>query len=137
MERRVTNWIIAAEAAYFDALWRRRGEAKRIVYREVTFVNGDRPARHDCHANAARWAAQTPDVVPVHGWLIEAGDEHAFRLAAHSLLEHCATGLFDITPLDPFQPAFLRHEGSAENFFALLPRFNTQLWPLPGSAKDQ
>lgn len=130
----MTIWITGPEAVYFDALWRRRGSARVVEQREVTFRNGGRPIRHDCHGNAARWAAETPDVVPIHGWLIEADDGRHLRLVAHSLLEHTDTDRFDITPLEPFRPPFLLHEGSAEAFFDLLPRFNVVSWPPPGSA---
>lgn len=130
----MTVLIAPPEEAYFNSLWGRRDGARVVERREVAFRNGDRPAAHDCHGNAARWAAETPDVVPIHGWLIEADDGHHLRLVAHSLLGHREDGWFDITPLEPFQPPFLMHEGTAEAFFALLPRFNVVTWALPGSA---
>ena len=133
-EKPVTVSITPTEEAYFNSLWGRRGVARFVERREVTFRNGDRPAPCDCHGNAARWAAETPDVVPIHGWLIEADDGHHLRLVAHSLLKHVEAGWFDITPLEPYRPPFLMHEGSAETFFALLPRFNVVTWPLPGLA---
>ena len=125
----MTIWITEPEVAYFNALLGRRGSARIVERQDVTFRNGDRPACHNCHGNAARWAAETPDVVPIHGWLIEADDGHDLRLVAHSLLEDAEGAWFDITPLEPFQPPFLVHDGSAEAFFALLPRFNVVPWP--------
>ena len=128
----MTVSITPPEETYFKALWGRRDGAKVVAHREVVFRAGDRPSPHDCHGNVARFAAETPDVVPIHGWLIEADDGHHLRLVAHSLLKHVERGWFDITPLEPFRPPFLVHDGSAEAFFALLPRFNVVTWPLPG-----
>lgn len=83
--------IQASEAAYFDALWARRAETQILVYREVTFRTGARPSRHDCHANAARWAPDTSHLV--HGWLVKGAGDQAIRLSAHSVLQNADGGL--------------------------------------------
>ncbi|MFT4956304.1 MAG: hypothetical protein ACI8U3_002709 [Brevundimonas sp.] len=125
----MTILLTEQDVTYFDALKRRRSEAQSPGRPVVVFRDGTSPRRNDCHSNAARWASEDHHTVPVHGWLIEADDGYHLRLAAHSLLKDKKGGLLDITPMDPFSPLFLAHDGPAETFFALLPRFNTITWP--------
>lgn len=126
----MTRFITPLEADYFDALFARRDDAQRPELRVVTFRDGSRPRPNDCHANAARWASEDEDMVPLHGWLIEADHGYALGLAPHSLLRNASGTLIDITPMGSSTPRFLPHEGPAEAFFALLPRFNQISWPL-------
>lgn len=125
----MTQILTEQDITYFDALWLRRAEAKKVQRCIVAFRDESAPRRSDCHANAARWASENSEATPVHGWLIETDDGHHIRLAAHSLLKDLAGNLFDITPTHPFDPPFLIHNGGSEEFFALLPRFNSTIWP--------
>lgn len=127
----MTHWITIPEQAYFDSLLRRRADAREAVRRSVTFADGTAPRPNDCHANTARWSAQDGDLVPAHGWLIEADDGHFARFVAHSLLRSGDGALVEITPLGQARPRFLEHEGAVAEFFALLPRNNSITWPLP------
>ena len=118
-----------AEVAYFNAVFRRCGQADLAERRGAVFRDGSSPKPNDCHANAARMASEDPETTPVHGWLIEAGNDCYVRLAAHSLLRDRAGRLVEITPLGPCELRFIVHDGAAEAFFSLLPRFNQITWP--------
>nr|WP_316626857.1 hypothetical protein [uncultured Brevundimonas sp.] len=127
----MTIFLSEDDVAYFDALTKRAAGAAAPRRQTIIFRDGSEPRRNDCHANAARRAAEDPAVVPVHGWLIETDHGGFRRLAAHSLLRDGAGTLIDITPIDQEGLAFIEHEGSAADFFALLPRFNSITWPPP------
>lgn len=127
----MTIFLTESDVAYFDALIARVDEAVAPQRREILFRDQSAPRRNDCHANAARFAAETEGLWPAHGWLIEADDGDYRRFAAHSLLTDAQGVFIDITPLDPYSPRFVAHIGSSAAFFAMLPRLNSLTWPTP------
>lgn len=126
----MTNFLTEQDIAYFEALWLCRTHAVRPVRRTVVFRDGTAPRPSDCHANAARWASEDSETVPVHGWLVECDDGYHLRLAAHSLVRDQEGTFIEITPTGPYDLPFLVHSGTAEDFFALLPRSNSIAWPV-------
>lgn len=118
------------DARYFNEVLGRREQAVHPEVREVVFRSGQSPAPNDCHANAARWASETPGMTPVHGWLIQAQDPWRLHLVAHSLVQDRDGALIEITPLNGSTGGFLRHEGAADAFFQRLPHCNVVSWPV-------
>ena len=94
------------------------------------FRDGEAARPNDCHANAVRWAAQTPDAIPVHGWLIEAQDAFQLHIVAHSVVADEHGRLIDVTPMPTASPRFILHRGTGEAFFRLLPHCNRVSWPV-------
>ncbi|WOB79900.1 hypothetical protein [Brevundimonas nasdae] len=120
----------ADDVAYFDEVHGRRFEALSPKRLEVEFRDGEAARPNDCHANAVRWAAQTPDAIPVHGWLIEAHDEFQLHIVAHSVVSDERGRLIDVTPMPIASPRFIPHHGTGDAFFGLLPRCNRVSWPV-------
>ena len=120
----------ADDLAYFDEVHGRRSEALCPKPLQVVFRDGDAARPNDCHANAVRWAAQTPDAIPVHGWLIEAQDAFQLHIVAHSVVADERGQLIDVTPMPIASPRFIPHRGTGDAFFRLLPRCNRVSWPV-------
>ncbi|WP_395943297.1 hypothetical protein [Brevundimonas sp.] len=120
----------ADDVAYFDEVYGRRFEAISPKRLEVEFRDGEAARPNDCHANAVRWAAQTPDAIPVYGWLIEGQDAFQLRIVAHSVIANGRGQLIDVTPMPIPSPRFIPHCGTGDAFFSLLPRCNTVSWPV-------
>src|SRR5690606_13243473 len=97
--RDMTITFDADDVAYFDEVHGRRSEALCPKPLQVVFRDGEAARPNDCHANAVRWAAQTPDAIPVHGWLIEAQDAFQLHIVAHSVVADEHGRLIDVTPM--------------------------------------
>jgi hypothetical protein len=107
---------------YFAALHARRYRGEWMLHRKVS-RDGWSPVTAGCHENVNHWVSLNPELKAVCGWMIVSEDESGqCRYEAHSVIED-AGRLYDITLRD--QSAcdgirFLRHNGTAEEFSAVL-----------------
>jgi len=120
----------ADDVVYFDEVHGRRATAYVLERRQIEYRDGSRPRENDCHANAVRWAAEAPGLVPIHGWLIETESQWQVTLVAHTVVSDEAGRLIDVTPMAIPVRRFLVDRGSAADFFRRLPRCNTVSWPV-------
>jgi hypothetical protein len=112
--------------ALHRALYKLRQEAVTIPFEERKIASG--PAtEHECHDNCHRWVEENLGYKVVPGWLvfdyseISQGLVPFCRFTAHSVIEGPDGTLVDITPSQASQRyPFLRHEGPAEEFEAIV-----------------
>ena len=113
--------------AIVKALYARR-HAGIVVPYEPCATSGWTPSEGECHLNSVRYAQENRGGKFVRGWLVYdftlgplIGRPSCYRFNAHTVLEDANGRLFDITPSRASQAyPFIRHEGPADEFEALL-----------------
>ena len=119
------------DQAYFEDVCARLPNGAEPVEPGRVFTGNWQPEPARCHENVAVWVRNRPEYCIVRGWLVRKQGAGAHLLVAHSVVSDQQGRLFDITPPIP-DPArvdmrFLRHLGSEDEFWALLPRNNQRV----------
>lgn len=103
-------------------LYERRAEGV-IVLRKAIVLDDWRPEGNNCHRNVAAVVERDPRYSAIRGWICADYVEPlgVMRFFAHSVVQAPEGGLIDVTPNPlPWQYAFLRHDGTDEEFADLV-----------------
>jgi hypothetical protein len=117
---------------YFDAVFRRQGQAAEPRRLQVRYEDGTEPQPACCHENAERWVCEHPDYEVVRGWAIAASSGGgSLMLAAHTVVRAPGGELVEITPLPSYSVRFIAHQGEEGVFAQLRAQRASVWWPPP------
>jgi hypothetical protein len=123
-----SSWLLVADIdqrTIAKALYDRRSSAS-VIRRDLRDMKSGSAQAAYCHDNVARFVGEHPDHRGVYGWIVRDNSDIGYVwFFPHSVVADPSGKMFDITPLRGPSSAFPAHEGTDEEFEALVLRLGT------------